>query len=253
MGQFIYLIFVGLTLMASGFASADELPSNGMGPGDPKKPQLVVVAPSKVFTPYGFDDNDNAQVVVYGNFPNTCYKVGPVETSINERTHEVSLRTYAYFYDGCWCLDVLVPYSQVVNLGVMDKGQYKILSLAKDGTTREMGGLPIAVAKTPAPDDYLYAPVREASLEKLGSDGSKVLVMRGYYSNTCMAFQEAKIFYRAPNTIEVLPILHMNGQSCRDESRPFEIKVTLKPTQTGETLVHIRSLNGQSLNLTTEF
>jgi hypothetical protein len=253
MAKSIHWMVAALALMASSFANADGPATGTVGPGDPKKPQLVIVTPTKVFTPYGFDDNDNAQVVVQGNFPNTCYKVGPVETAINPRTHEVRLTSYAYFYDGCWCLDVLVHFTQVVNLGVLDKGQYKVEIQSKDGASHELATLPIAAARSPGPDDHLYAPVREASLESPASDGSRILVLRGNFPNTCMKYQETKIFYRAPNTIEVLPLSVMSGQDCRDVSSPFEIKVALKPTQTGETLIHIRSLNGQSVNLTTEF
>ena len=252
MGQLKYFSFVSFILIVSAFANAGALSPNLLPPDSPNKPHLITYTASKIFAPMGFDDNDNAQVVVYGKYPNTCYKVGPVQTSINEQTHEVQITSQAYFYDGCWCLDVLVPYTQVVSLGVIKTGQYKLKLQGRDGKSRDMGELPIAVSTGPGPDDYLYAPVREASIDT-ATDGTKILVLRGNYGNTCMQYRDSKVYYRDSNVIEVLPILNMGNQNCRDASVPFEIKVALKPSQAGDTLVHIRSLNGQSINLMAEF
>ena len=44
-------------------------------PGIPL-PVLEIVVPEKAFIPPGFDNNDQAQIVVTGNLRNTCHKIG---------------------------------------------------------------------------------------------------------------------------------------------------------------------------------
>lgn len=69
------------------------------------KPALVVQEPENVFTPMGFDDNDDVQIVLYGNLTDTCHKSGPVYTRVDRDRKTIYVRNTVYFYSGCWCAE----------------------------------------------------------------------------------------------------------------------------------------------------
>ena len=215
-------------------------------------PALLVQPPENVFTPMGFDDNDNSQVVLFGNLPDTCHKVGPMHYRVDKEKKTIFVRNEVYFYSGCWCADVLVPYTQALNIGVLNAGNYEIAVEKPDGSFQKMAALPIAVATTLSPDDYLYAPVEYVHLEKHGADAPE-LVVNGVFHNSCMILKELKVTYRPNHVIEVQPIAELEGTNCTSDARLFSQKIKLTGTLKGRTLIHVRSLNGQSLNQVEEF
>ncbi len=227
--------------------------SNATPLPNPTKPVLVTVLPNKVFVPNGFDDNDNAQVVIHGEFPNTCYKTGPTEVTVNEEAKEIRITNKAYFYNGCWCMDVQVPWSQIINVGVLSVSKYKIFAETKQGGFNLISNLDVNPATNPGPDDFPYAPVSEASVSGANTPGSKKLALKGIFNTTCMSFKEQpKVRVQPDNVIVVLPIVEIGTQGCQPARIPFEVEVDLG-TQKGETLLHIRSLNGNSINQFVDF
>ncbi|MEZ4749597.1 MAG: hypothetical protein R3B54_02910 [Bdellovibrionota bacterium] len=93
------------------------------------KPDLVKTALNQAFIPTGFDSNDRVQIVVAGEFVNTCYQVGPYRASIDEKNKQVVISQNAYHYQGS-CLDVTVPFNHEVELGIMEPGEYAIVDAA---------------------------------------------------------------------------------------------------------------------------
>lgn len=219
-------------------------------------PAVVDIAPVRVFTPLGFDDNDNVQVVLDGELDNTCYRLGPVQKQVDHAKQRVYIRQQAYFYSSAWCAQVRVSYVQPVNLGIMRSGVYEVYLYDRHGAAKSMGMLPIAVSKSANPDDYLYAPLLSAHLEKstVSAGGGKTrpsykVVLNGAFNNTCMHFKETKIMVRPKQqVIEVLPIVEIEGTACAQIVTEFTESVSLGGLPQGRYLIHIRSLNGQSLN-----
>jgi hypothetical protein len=111
--------------------------------------------------------------------------------------------------------------------------------------------LPVEVSITAAPDDYLYAPVKHARIDQVAP---RTLILSGTFSSDCMEMQEVKVIHRAPNIVEVLPIAaYKTGSSCQPAATPFEVKVQLPTTEPGDTLIYVRSLNGQAISLVETF
>ena len=213
------------------------------------KPAIVVQTPENVFAPMGFDNNDNAQIVLYGNLPDTCHKAGTVRYRIDKSRKTIFIRNEVYFYSGCWCADVLVPYIQTVNLGVLREGNYEIVVEAPDGSFKKMARFPVSVSTTAGPDEYLYAPVENVHFKKgNGSEPSEVLIT-GAFRNSCMYLEDVKVTYRPNHVIEIQPVAGMQkGNDCVPDFRLFSAKVELKDSVHGRALIHVRSLNGQALN-----
>ncbi|MBI3555961.1 MAG: hypothetical protein HY074_06845 [Deltaproteobacteria bacterium] len=209
------------------------------------QPAMVDVVPDHVFVPLGFDDNDNAQIVLDGALTDTCYKMGPTKARVDHEAHKIFVRQHAFYYPGGWCAEVRIPYVQVVDLGILKAGQYEVLIEQADHAAKSLASLPIAFSSTASPDDYLYAPVSEAHLDR----ASTGLILGGTFTNACMAFKRTLRNVRTNNVIEVLPIVDMErGVSCAQVSNDFKIVVPLQDVPHGRYLVHIRSLNGQSIN-----
>lgn len=216
------------------------------------KPVVKVQLPENAFAPMGFDDNDNAQIVLFGNLPDTCHKAGAVRVRVDRERKTIFIRNEVLFYQGCWCADVLTPYIQTVNLGVLPAGVYSVAIEAPNGSLQRMARLPVSIAMTASPDEHLYAPVEQVQFNGGHDYTSPEAVISGTIRNSCMVLTDIKVNYRLNHVIEFLPIVEMKGENCAPELRPFSAKVKISEAYRGRTLLHVRSLNGQALNQVVE-
>lgn len=208
------------------------------------QPSVVPVSLSSAYIPGGFDNNDRAELVVEGMFPSTCYRVGPYEKKIDLTTKELSITQTAYKYKGM-CLMMLVPFSQTVNLGIMKASTYAV----KDGSTgRDMGVLPVQLASNSGPDDHFYASIYDAYVGVV--DGNKrAIVLQGELPGDCWAIKEKKVVLDSKNVLAVLPVIEkIRNNNCNDYRMPFMTTVDVPDITPGRYLLHVRSLNGQSVN-----
>lgn len=218
-------------------------------------PTLETVKPDFLFTPTGFDNNDNAQIVVAGNLPNTCHKVGQTDVRVDKKEFKIFLNHQNYVFVGCWCGSVITPYYQEANLGVLPSGRYEIFSYSPQATLESRGYLNVGIAATNAPDDYHYAPVESVEVLPARPGKPYTLVIKGTFNSSCMTMLEVRTKYADGNVIEVLPITDMrDGDSCNpSEKRAFEQKVELKHGLEGKYLIHVRSMSGQAVNRVVDF
>lgn len=207
------------------------------------EPQIVSVALEKSYTPIGFDDNDKVQVTVTGTFPSSCYKVGAAQTKIDKEKKTVQIWQSAYKYGGI-CLQMRVPFTQVVDVGLVDQGNYAFI----DGPTgRALGKLMVERSSHAGPDDFLYLPVRDAFLIN-GPQTRKSLMLTGTLYDRCTEVQEIKVSYY-PEVIVVQPIAKHTGElRCEPTKTGFTRVVELDPDLKGTYLLHVRSMDGQAIN-----
>lgn len=215
------------------------------------QPQLVGIQPELTFMPPGFDDNDRSQVVIAGAYRSSCYKTGPSTARVDLESKTITITHQAYFYRGM-CLQMLVPYLETVDVGLLPAGEYQVKTLDAQGQTHSEGTLPVAQSASTTPDDFLYAPIDQTYVTPAA--GGATLTLSGTYPTDCMSLKETKVFYRSKNIIEVLPIVEAtDGPNCHDTNVSFETQVNLMPPWSGKTLIYIRSLNGKSLSSLFEF
>ncbi len=226
---------------------------------DSHRPALVEASVSTVYAPGGFDDNDNIQVVIEGIFPNTCYKSGPSKVFVaGER---IQIVQQAYYYDG-HCFQMMVPYERVIDIGILKAQNYSIF-VADEVSPSAF--LPVKEAKNDKTDDYLYAPVKKAELV---SKNPYILQLMGIFPNETMQIDHVVVNQPLNHVIDVLPIATVdetkrsgNDSTSSDSAQtpvPFTHAVDLSGIQagiqeSGRFLIHIRSLNGQSVNLIEDF
>ncbi len=216
-------------------------------------PVKIKYIPDVTFAPMGFDSNDNAQVVLAGEFPNTCYHVGMTKAKVDKQNKKVVIQDEAYLYDSSWCTFMKIPYTQVINLGVLPPGKYEVSIQNKLGGNIKMADLPIMETKSVEPDDFLYAPVKDAIFSHDSATKVDTLTLRGSFTNSCMSIDNVRLNYRSNNVIEVLPIAKMETQGCADVMVPYEHKITLTQKLRGKALFHVRALSGQAINNVVDF
>lgn len=238
-----------VTLAAlSGVARADEV--------DPVfTPTIINANVSQVFVPNGFDDNDNVEVIVHGHFKNSCYRVGSIYGTVDNETREVHIHAKAFLYQGDTCIEMAVPFTQSVKLGMLPAGNYTVKGGANDVN------LTVSHSTSTSPDDYLYAPVEQVEIERTTESFSVVnLKVKGTFpllAEGCMRLKEVRAFTSPDNVLVVLPISEIvTGEDCSNHTsafqRSFEHAQPLNINLADEVLVHVRVLNGQSLNRVVE-
>lgn len=202
--------------------------------------------PERAFAPVGFDANDDAQVVLYGHFPDSCYQAGPADATIRGR--EIRIRNLAHRSNSTGCLKAPIPWTTTVHLGALSPGRYRVSLDSASGKPIEYTELEIYPSLTNHADDYLYAYVNGAIVNQ--AKRPPVLTISGSFNLTCMEIAKIRVRETA-GTIVVQPIVRLRkDEVCGHPFAPipFTANVTLEPKSHDATLIHIRSVNGQALN-----
>lgn len=221
-----------------------------MAPHAIASPNLVTSPVDKVFVPQGFDDNDNVEVILHGTFPNTCYKTGPSSAQIDTEAMTITIKASSYSYSGesLVCAQVMIPFIQTVNLGVVEKGTYKLVVTDRpEATARD---LEVAAALSPAPDDFLYAPADTVAVRR-NADGQDVLALEGRYPHMfigCMQISELRTSLTSDNVLVVQPITTiLDDSACSGFDYKVEKTLTTVLPE-GDYLIHVRTLDGTAIN-----
>jgi len=160
----------------------------------------------------------------------------------------VTVKPQAYVRSGCWCADVRVPFTQAIDLGPLEAGKYRVVEIDDQKRVLRETSLTIEGAEaSAATDNLLYAPVKNAVLTQSATGNQ--LVLSGAFPSSCMELQQVKVLHRDPRILEVLPIaLYRPGTNCAPASQTFETRIDLPTMPEGQSLIHVRLLNGQALN-----
>jgi hypothetical protein len=216
-------------------------------------PQRAPAPVKKVFVPEGFDDNDNTEVILHGNFPNSCMKQGPVEFSVEKESRRIIIRPEVYVYSSNSCYEIEVPFVQRVALGNLSQGVWMIE--VDGGYLNESVPLSVERSTTAAPDDFLYAPVEDVVLLP-DADGASRVVVSGRWPEApegrCFQLKEVITRLGRDHVLVVLPIAELKPSGeCRNSTErrnSFSGKSIVKETLPEDLLIHVRVLNGESLN-----
>ncbi len=238
------LIFLGIV------CSIFQNTSYGEFMDDKQPPKVFLMPPEQIYSPPGFDSNDNVQLVITGYLPSTCFRVGATTAEVDHSTKTITVHNNAYFYSHSWCATVQIPFIKTIDLGLLQPGEYKVQAENWHGSFIRGENLPIQPSVNSGPDDFLYAVVDEVHYSN--TDGkAPMLTVTGTLTGDCMELDRIELKYRSKNIIEVLPIVKLKGDSekeCGSQLTTFERQVPIQSKGTGAMLIHARSLNGQSIN-----
>ena len=205
----------------------------------------VDFAPDSVFVPTGFDDNDNSQIVLDGEFPSTCFRVMDTKVKVDKTKKVIEVTDKALYYKGQTCMDMQVSYFKSIQLGILASGSYSVKVKEAGGVFKHMAILNVGKAAIASPDNFVYAPVDEAHLDLTGVVPR--VVVSGIFRKSCLKFQGIRVKVTG-QVVEVLPIVEEDGSICGDAIQSFEESKEVPGLPSGRVLLHVRSLNGQAFN-----
>jgi len=223
--------------------------------------QIVELPITKVFIPAkGFDDNDSIEAVVDGNLPNACYVLEKQLVNVDTEKKVITIRQMAIRQSAGTCkegsepntpeLITPIPFTETVKIGQLPSGDYQIQYSSQAGQTIARS---FAVEHAPAPtlDSVPYAMVTEISTSDVLYLGQELkLQVTGILNNSCYQLNETVAFEKIDDVFVVLPTVKVDRQgACLMYTRPYTVGVNLgRVMEPNRYLIHVRSMNGGSLN-----
>ncbi len=203
----------------------------------------TTVPVTHVYSPRGFDTNDNTQIIVSGYLPNLCYKSPHSEVKVDGLTIHVSITAWVDSRVP-YCPMVVIPYLEIVDVGILDKGNYKIV--VNQATSYETKSeIAVDESQSSAVDNHVYAAVD--AIDR--TPHSRKVTLKGYNPSPCFNFDHVEFISNGEDTFSVLPIMKQNSPFCPMKLMPFTIEAEAPATlSTSQLLLHVRSMNGQSVN-----
>lgn len=197
-----------------------------------------------VFIPSGFDDNDAVEIVVTGYLPNLCYKSPGYSIEIKGNTIEVSVHSLFYYSKSLHCAEMIVPFMEVVSLGVLKQGSYDVVVNRKTDMSKK-GELNISAAQTSSADNFNYAYVNYIEVTE---DKNKIK-LKGHSVSDCFILDRIDHKSNGKDTYSILPKLKQISDFCPMKMVPFTEEYELpQELKASKILLHVRTLNGKSYN-----
>ena len=203
----------------------------------------VALPVDHVYSPRGFDSNDNSQIVVEGFLPNLCYKSPRHEFKVEGKNIYIEI-TALKNSQSLHCAEVVVPFLEVINLGTLDRGSYNVVVNGNSFWKTESEFF-VSDALVATIDSNTYANVEY--VEK--NLGSWEITLKGLNPNGCYRMEDVVFTDNGSDTYSVLPKMTLLEEDCKAELTPFEITASVPKTLRREkVLLHVRTMGGRSVN-----
>ncbi len=201
----------------------------------------------------GYDTNDHVELAVWGYLPNGCYRLSRSDAQIDLRNKKISVQVESYVRDQKPCPEILSPFLEIIELGFLDAGEYKIESVVNSEASDQ---LTIEAANTNNQDNYIYAPVDQAEILENENATAFTLSLKGTYPHFvegCMRIIDVKTQFLENNVLVVQPIADiLPSAQCRkedvDNHNRFHYKTPLSQNLKDKGLIHVRTPTGRSFN-----
>lgn len=198
-----------------------------------------------VYTPAGFDSNDNTEVVVTGFLPNLCYKAPKSAVTVVDGKISVSVKATMRTNGLGFCTNVIVPYTEFIKIGVLDKGKYQI-AINEKSHWEKKSQISITEAINSSIDEAVYANVKEVTRE---NDVSRKVILKGYNPSDCFELKEIIIIDNGVDTYSILPKMKKVKTFCPKKMIPFNYELEVpEKLEADVVLLHVRVMDGRSVN-----
>lgn len=240
------ILFIVGALLVSQSVVAQKIPNDGrLLQFRRAKPILAPV--SHIYAPFGFDDNDVAEVFVEGTFETDCYQIKEIIKNIDHSRRIIRLDLIAV-KTAAECRAKKTPYLKRVDLDVLKSGPYKVEAGNDiEGGRLESAFLEVRHTRSKLRDDFLYAPVNSFMLST-SHGGKRTITLLGFYSNPCYEFDlfNTRVETPAvsdPSILVIRPVVNEIPKAhCPEQPTPFAQKIDIPDyIPNGRYLFHIRT------------
>ena len=212
-------------------------------------PSVVEAPIDHIFVPSGFDNNDNVEVIITGKFPNPCYSRNTSAVSVKNDVIRISV-TSVSMDDPAFtkCEPLKVPFTEVVNLGSLQGGNYKIV-VNQGGAYEKREAISIGKASSNSIDENIYAQVEYIETGFTGgASGDAILVAQS--PSPCLVLHKVDYRTNGKDTLSVLPIMKRISASCPEKPERLMIPIKFNPFsfKAKEMLIFVRTIEGRSVN-----
>lgn len=207
-------------------------------------PVETIVPVDNIYSPKGFDSNDNTEVIIEGYLPNLCHK--SPNTKVEVKGSNINIKVTALKYDSTnpFCPEMIVPFIESVKVGVLDKGFYDITVNGKSIYQKE-GSIFVNESISNSTDEHVYANVEY--VEKV--EGTRNIKLKGYNPSDCFVLEKVEFVGNEKDTYSVLPKMRQISDFCPMKMVPFTIDAEVPNSiKRPKVLLHVRSMGGNSVN-----
>lgn len=202
-----------------------------------------------LFVPEGFDNNDNIEFVVTGKFPNPCHTRNDVKVDVRGDLIKIEVTSLvSEERDRTLCEDLSIPFSEVVRVGSLQAGDYKII--VNEGSSSELKAkINVAVSSSSSVDDHLYAQVDYIELGFTGGLSGEAMLV-GKSLSPCLAFDKVEYKSNGKDTVSIMPIMKKISTNCPEQNKRMEIPLKFNPRslKNDRVLLFVRSVDGKSVH-----
>lgn len=215
-------------------------------------PEIVTSPVDHLYVPQGFDSNDSVEVVVTGQFPNPCYSRNNVLVKVSDDQIDIKISAIApksSLMGSRACPDMIVPFKEVVSLGNLQGGNYKI-RVNHDSLYSLNDELNVAEANSSAVDDHVYA-----ALEWVEKKGQNTFVLHGWKYSPCFELDKIEVISNKKDALSILPVMKQVSDFCPMKGMPvsYPVKLELSNLKSNKPLLYIRTMDGKSINTIVNF
>ncbi len=204
-----------------------------------EKSRLVPI--TNAYIPFGFDSNDNSEVIITGYLPNLCYQSPKYRAKLENGKILIFVSAHKVTGD-TFCPQVIVPFQMTIELGQLDARKFKVYINPRTKTSKR-GMLKVSMTKSKKIDDYLYAYVKDVKVK------DNYLYIKGVNPSDCFELKEIRIKDNGRDTYSVLPQVKMVSEVCQPKSTKFSYRIPFENTLgVKRALFHVRAMDGRSIN-----
>lgn len=212
-------------------------------------PDVVEAPIDHVFVPQGFDNNDFVEIVVTGAFPNPCYVRNKYDVKVKEDLIKIDVTSLS-MDDPAYtkCEPLKIPFSEVVNLGSLQGGKYKII-VNEGGKYEQKDSIEIGSASSESVDENIYAMVDYVETGITGGlSGDAMLI--AHSPSPCLIMDKVEYQTNSHDTLSVMPIMKRISSECPEKKERIEIPIKFEPGKFKfeKILIFVRTIEGRSVH-----
>jgi|HubBroStandDraft_6_1064221.scaffolds.fasta_scaffold510832_1 hypothetical protein len=206
--------------------------------------EKVFIGSDNLFVPNGFDSNDNVEVVVTGDLPNTCYLRPEGKVAVSDTKILITMMATKVSGEETNCIMAVVPYMVSVPLGQLSEGYYSVL-VNPQTPAEKNGSLHVARPNYNSINNFPYANVMHIE----AVSGQDKIILKGVHPSGCMEIERVEIYANDKrDTYSILPIIKATMPICDQMMTSFSYTLDLPPSPHAKQLLHVRKIDGTAIN-----